>query len=138
MIDPMVDSFEINQVSWPSKEPKFDPQNLTFTKNEAMHIRCPYDDAFVVTLTLVRLNVHWILVDNESSMNELYKYALDKIKINSSVVKSVNTPLSGFTGSPIMPVGEVILPLSMGASYQSHKDDRVSCGRSFLNLQCKS
>lgn len=36
------------------------------------------------------------------------------IKIDNLAIRPINTPLLGFTGSPIMLVGEFILPLSMG------------------------
>lgn len=75
----MVDPFEVNQVFRPTKEPKSYPLDLTFTEDGDRHIRRPHDDALVVTLTLARLNVHQIPIDNESLVNVLYKQALDKI-----------------------------------------------------------
>lgn len=54
-----------------------------------------------------------ILVDNKSSMNVLYKQALDKMGIDNLVVGIVSTLLLGFSCSSIMPVREVILLLSM-------------------------
>lgn len=109
-----MESFEINQVDRSTKDPKFDSLYLTFTEDKAKHICRSHDDTLMVTMTLEGLKVYQILVDNGSLVNVLYKQALDKMKIGSLVVRLVNTPLSRFTGSPIMPVGKAILSLSMG------------------------
>lgn len=87
--------------------------DLTFTDIEARHVCCPYDEAMVVILTLVGLNVYWILVDNGSLVKALYKQALDKMEVKNLEIKPISTPLSEFTGY-LTPMGEVILSLSMG------------------------
>lgn len=108
----MLNSFEVNQVFKPTKEPKIDPLDRTFVDGKARHNRHPHYDTLVITSTLASLNMHRILVDNKSSMNLLYKQALDKIEIDSLAVRPVNTLISGFTGSPFMLMRKVILSLS--------------------------
>lgn len=88
--------------------------DLTFIEVEAKQTLFLHDDILVVTPTLAGLNMHRILVGNGSSMNVLYRQALDKKKIDNLAVRPINMPLSRFSGSLIMPMGKAILPLSMG------------------------
>lgn len=86
-VDPMMSSFEVNNVSKTEKEQQTESFNLIFTDAEAKKIHCPHDDTLVVTLTLLGLNMHQILIDNGRLMNTLYKQTLDKMEIDNLTVR---------------------------------------------------
>lgn len=57
-----------------------------------------------------------MLVDNGSLINIIFREAFNQLTMNSTHMKPVSTPLTGFIGIPIMPMGFVTLHISMGES----------------------
>ncbi|XP_075492478.1 uncharacterized protein LOC142530531 [Primulina tabacum] len=55
-----------------------------------------------------------IFIDNGSSVNVLFKRTLDQIKVEGFEFEPVSTPLYGFAGHAIPPLGQIVLPLSLG------------------------
>jgi hypothetical protein len=76
----------------------------------------PHDDALVVTLMIGNFNIHHVLVDNGSSADILFLPAFEKMKIERKRVVPVPTPLVGFTGEKVLPVGTISLPLTAGSA----------------------
>lgn len=58
--------FEVNQLFPLRQEMKMDLIDVTCIKDKVRNMQQPHDDALVVVLTLVGLNVYRILVDNGS------------------------------------------------------------------------
>ncbi|XP_073135228.1 uncharacterized protein [Henckelia pumila] len=74
----------------------------------------PHNDALVVTVTIANYDVARIFVDSGSSVNVLFKGTLDQMKMEGFELEPISTPLYGFTGHAIRPLGQVFLPVSLG------------------------
>ena len=57
------------------KMPRIDNPTIEFSKDDARRLHHPYDDALVVNLQIGDYNMHWVLVDNGSSVDILYYLA---------------------------------------------------------------
>ncbi|XP_024029279.1 uncharacterized protein LOC112093925 [Morus notabilis] len=66
---------------------------ITFTEEEARKLLHPHNDAIVVSLQVANSLVHRILIDNESSVDILFKDALNKINLGGAKLTPVNTSL---------------------------------------------
>ena len=74
----------------------------------------PYDDALFISIRVGNYNTHQILVDNGNSADILYYPAFQQIRIDRERLVSMNTPLIGFGGIKVNPLGAVTLPMTMG------------------------
>ena len=77
-------------------------------------LHLPHDDALVISTTIVDFNVQRILIDNESSADILFILIFDKIRIGQDRLHPFHTPLIGFGGGSIHPLGWIKLPLTLG------------------------
>ncbi|GAV92351.1 hypothetical protein CFOL_v3_35730, partial [Cephalotus follicularis] len=57
-----------------------------------------------------------ILIDSGSSADILYKHAFDQLRIPADQLKPVKTPLVGFTGETIHPLGSINLYVVVGTT----------------------
>ena len=96
-----------------SKVAKIATTEITFTEEEARTMRHPHNDALVVSLKVANNLVHRILVDNGSSVDVLFKGALDKMNLDGAKLRPVKTPLYGFTGERVDAEGLITLPVTM-------------------------
>ncbi|XP_073138648.1 uncharacterized protein [Henckelia pumila] len=88
---------------------------ISFGPKDLRDVLAPHNDALVVTVTIVNYDVTRIFVDSGSSVNILFKGTLDQINIEGCELESMSTPLYGFTGHAIRPMGKIDLPMSMGS-----------------------
>ena len=68
----------------------------------------------VIIVQIANCQVHRILIDTGSSVDILFKGALEKLNLKNPCYNSCTTPLYEFTGDSVMPVGTHILPLIIG------------------------
>ncbi|KAL0285581.1 UNVERIFIED_CONTAM: hypothetical protein Scaly_2814600 [Sesamum calycinum] len=73
------------------------------------------NDALVISATLANFLVKKVLVDSGSSTDIIFYDAFVQLGIDNAQLRKVNTPLTGFSGEMIEPLGEVMLPLSLGS-----------------------
>ncbi|KAL0289492.1 UNVERIFIED_CONTAM: hypothetical protein Sangu_2613600 [Sesamum angustifolium] len=73
------------------------------------------NDALVISATLANFLVKKVLVDSGSSADIMFYDAYVQLGIDNAQLRKVNTPLTGFSGEMIEPLGEVMLPLSLGS-----------------------
>ena len=92
-----------------------DEQAITFTDDDAKRIHHPHDDAIVITLFIADYTTRRVLVDNGSSANILYYLAFQQMRLGRDLLCLVNSPLVGFGGMKVQPVGTVTLPVVVGA-----------------------
>ncbi|KAL0282668.1 UNVERIFIED_CONTAM: hypothetical protein Sangu_2938200 [Sesamum angustifolium] len=73
------------------------------------------NDALVISATLANFLVKKVLVDSGSSTDIMFYDAYVQLEIDNAQLRKVNTPLTGFSGEMVEPLGEVMLPLSLGS-----------------------
>ncbi|XP_073026686.1 uncharacterized protein [Primulina eburnea] len=90
----------------------------SFGPEDLRGVVTPHNDALVVTITIANYNVARIFIDNGSSVNVLFKSTLDQMKMGGFEFEPVSTPLYGFAEHVILPLGQIVLPLSLGTDPQ--------------------
>ncbi|GAA0165190.1 hypothetical protein LIER_20653 [Lithospermum erythrorhizon] len=83
--------------------PKF--LDLSFSRKDFEGIECPYEDPLVITSVIEKYKVSRMLVDTDSSMDILYLDAYLKLGMSWAQIMPVATPLVGFTGDAVSPLG---------------------------------
>ncbi|XP_073137842.1 uncharacterized protein [Henckelia pumila] len=71
-----------------------------------------------VTLTIANYDVARIFMDTGSSVNIIFKETLDQMKLEGFELDPITTALYGFTGHALQPLGQIVLPLSLGRGEQ--------------------
>ena len=110
-----------------------DEQAITFTNEDAERIHHPHDDAIVITLLIADYITRRVLVDNGSSADILYYPAFQQMKLGRDQLRPVNSPLVGFGGMKVQPVGTISLSVVVGAYPQ-----QITKSVNFLVVDCSS
>ena len=84
------------------------------TDEDSERIHHPHDDAIVITLLIVDYTTRRVLVDNGSSADILYYPAFQQMNLGRDQLRPVNSPLVGFGGMKVQPVGTISLPVVVG------------------------
>ncbi|GAV59860.1 LOW QUALITY PROTEIN: hypothetical protein CFOL_v3_03391, partial [Cephalotus follicularis] len=92
-----------------------DEEVITFSEADYEGVRLPHDDLVVVTLLVELFTMKRILIDS-CSADILYKYTFDQLRILADQLKPVKTPLVGFTGETIHPLGSINLSVVAGTA----------------------
>ncbi|GAV63779.1 hypothetical protein CFOL_v3_07297, partial [Cephalotus follicularis] len=93
-----------------------DEEAISFSEADYEGVRLPHDDPVVVTLLVELFTMKRILIDNGSSADILYKHAFDQLRIPADQLKPVKTPLVGFAGETIHPLGSINLSVVVGTA----------------------
>ena len=110
-----------------------DEQPITFTNEDAERIHHPHDDAIVITLLIADYTTRRVLVDNGSSADILYYPTFQQMRIGRDQLRPRNSPLVGFGGMNVQPVGVISLPMVVGAYPQ-----QITRNVNFLVVDCSS
>ena len=105
---------EVNLNEWGTPKVPHHPPPILFTEKDAEGISYPHDDAFVITLKVATGKVARTLVDTSSSVDIIFKSALDQLLIESPKITPYATPLIGFAGDMVIPKGIITLPVTLG------------------------
>ena len=68
----------------------------------------------VISVQIANYRVHSVLIDTGSSVDILFKGAHEQLNLKNSCYNSCTSPLYGFTGNSVMPMGSKILPVIVG------------------------
>ncbi|GAV92751.1 hypothetical protein CFOL_v3_36129, partial [Cephalotus follicularis] len=98
------------------QQPRGAEEAITFSEVDYEGVRLPHDDPVVVTLLVELFTMKRILIDSGSSANILYKHAFDQLRIPADQLKPVKTPLVGFAGETIHPLGSINLSVVAGTA----------------------
>jgi ribonuclease HI len=109
-------SGEILSLERPSKARRLEHEAVSFSPEDEEGVFYPHDDALVITLLIGNFNIHRVLVDNGSSADILFLPAFKKMGIEHKRLIPAPTPLVGFTGEKVLPVGTISLPLTAGTA----------------------
>ena len=126
----------VQKVQLSGRSPKTrttDEQAIIFTDEDALRIHHPYDDAIVITLLITDYSTRRVLVDNESLADILYYPAFQQMNLGREQLRPVHSPLVGFGGMKVQPVGTISLPVVVGAYPQ-----QVTRNVNFLVVDCSS
>ncbi|GAV72816.1 LOW QUALITY PROTEIN: hypothetical protein CFOL_v3_16304, partial [Cephalotus follicularis] len=93
-----------------------DEEVISFSEADYEGVRLPHDDPVVVTLLVELFTMKRILLDSGSSADILYKHAFDQLRIPADQLKPLKTPLVGFTGETIHPLGSINLSMVAGTA----------------------
>ena len=99
----------------------------------AERIHHPHDDAIVITLLIVDYTTKRVLVDNGSSVDILYYPAFQQMRLGRDQLHLVNSPLVGFSGMKVQPLGTISLSVVVGAYPQ-----QITKDVNFLVVDCSS
>ena len=100
---------------------------------DASRIHHPHDDAIIIALLIADYSTKRVLVDNGSSTDILYYPAFQQMNLGRDQLRSVHSPLVGFGGMKVQPVGTISLPVVVGAYPQ-----QVTRNVNFLVVDCSS
>ncbi|GAV61745.1 hypothetical protein CFOL_v3_05271, partial [Cephalotus follicularis] len=89
---------------------------ISFSEVDYEGVRLPHDDPVVVTLMVELFTMKWIMIDSGSSADILYKNAFDQLRIPIDQMKPVKTPLVGFVGEMVHPLGSINLSVVAGTT----------------------
>ena len=92
-----------------------DEQDITFINEDAGRVHHPHDDAIIITLLIVDYTTRRVLIDKRSSADILYYPAFQQMRLGRDQLHPVNSPLVGFEGINVQPVGTITLPIVVGA-----------------------
>uniref|UniRef100_A0A2N9J0B4 Uncharacterized protein n=1 Tax=Fagus sylvatica TaxID=28930 RepID=A0A2N9J0B4_FAGSY len=93
----------------------------------------PHDDALVVTLEIAGYSTRRVLIDNGSSADIIYLTAFQQMRIGKDQLRPIETPLVGFAGTSVYPLGIISLQIIAG-TYPKQATKRVE----FLVVDCPS
>ncbi|XP_030955724.1 uncharacterized protein LOC115977839 [Quercus lobata] len=110
-----------------------DEPTISFTDEDAERIHHPHDDAIVITLLIADYTTRRVLVDNGSSADILYYPTFQQMRLGRDQLRPVCSPLIGFKGMKVQPVGTITLPVVVG-SYPQQITKEVN----FLVVDCTS
>ena len=74
-----------------------------------------HDDAIFISLLIPDYTTKRVLVDNESSANILYYPAFQQMNLGRDQLRPMHSPLVGFGGMKVQPVGTITILVVMGA-----------------------
>ena len=126
----------VQNIQLSGRSPKtrtLDEQAITFTDEDASRIHHPHDDAIVITLLIADYSTRRVLVDNGSSANILYYPAFQQMNFGRELLRLVHSPLVGFGGMKVQPIGTISLHVVVGAYPQ-----QVIRNVNFLVVNCSS
>ena len=122
-----------NSLDDPQKTRGIDEPTISFTDKEAERIHHPHDDAIVITLLIADYTTRRVLVDNGSSVDILYYPAFQQMRLGRDLLRPACSPLIGFGGMKVQPMGIVTLPIVVGSYPQ-----QITKSINFLVMDCSS
>ncbi|KAL0440334.1 UNVERIFIED_CONTAM: hypothetical protein Slati_2516400 [Sesamum latifolium] len=95
---------------------KVPEEEITLSSNDLERGVLPHNDALVISDTVFNFWVKKVLVDTKSAADILFFAAFSQMGIGVDMLIKINTPLVGFNGSVVKPLGEITLPISIGTA----------------------
>ena len=88
---------------------------MFFFEEDARGVKQPHDDPLVIMLTIEGFNTRRILVDNGSSVDIIYFFAFQQLKLDPRRLRPFESPLVSFSGDKEYPKCIVTLIVTMGS-----------------------
>ncbi|XP_059441833.1 uncharacterized protein LOC132174156 [Corylus avellana] len=109
---------------------------LSFSEEDAQGVMQPHDDPIVVTVTVANHMIHRILVDNGRSADVLYWPVFKQMGSDRDRITPFSSPLVGFTGEQVQPIGLISLPFPTKERVGKVKGDQTQARR-YYNTSLK-
>ncbi|KAL0401689.1 UNVERIFIED_CONTAM: hypothetical protein Slati_4198800 [Sesamum latifolium] len=91
-------------------------EEITFSSNDLEKGVPLHNDALMISATVSNFWVKKVLVDTGSTTDILFFAAFSQMGIGVDMLTKVNSPLVGFNGSVVEPMGKMALPISIGTA----------------------
>jgi hypothetical protein len=114
-----------------NKTPRLEDVPITFSEEDAREAFYPDDDALVVSLEIAGYSTRRVLIDNGNSTDIIYLPTFQQMKIGKDQLRPIETPLVGFAGSSVYPLGVISLHITAG-TYPKQATKKID----FLGVDC--
>ncbi|MQL75419.1 hypothetical protein Taro_007794 [Colocasia esculenta] len=102
---------------YPTSPARAPPEEaITFSDEDLVGVTTPHADALVISAIINHCNVRRILVDNGSAPDVLAYDCFVLMGLKTDQLAPVNSPLFGFLGVSVQPMGRVRLPITLGTA----------------------
>ncbi|RRT68338.1 hypothetical protein B296_00025839 [Ensete ventricosum] len=96
---------------------KVDEPQISF---ESREVEYPdHGDMLVISVRITNALVKRVMVDTGSSVDILYKDAFLKLGLTTTDLSPMNSTLIGFTRDFVVPLGMIVLPITLSQEHQS-------------------
>ena len=89
-------------------------QVISFSDSDLRDVQLPHNDPLVVTLRIGNYDVQRVLIDQGSFAKVMYQDLYEKLDLAKAKLSSFTTPIFGFSGEPVIPLGKTVLPVLAG------------------------
>uniref|UniRef100_A0A2N9FA17 Uncharacterized protein n=1 Tax=Fagus sylvatica TaxID=28930 RepID=A0A2N9FA17_FAGSY len=89
-------------------------QVISFSDSDLKDVQLPHNDPLVVTLRIGNYDVERILIDQGSFAEVMYQDLYIKLGMGEAELSNFASPIFGFSGEPVMPLGKAVLPVLAG------------------------
>uniref|UniRef100_A0A2N9GAI6 Uncharacterized protein n=1 Tax=Fagus sylvatica TaxID=28930 RepID=A0A2N9GAI6_FAGSY len=114
------------------KKPRLEDLPITFTEEDARKISHPHDDALVVTLEIAGYSTRRVFIDNGSSADIIYLTAFQQMRIGMDQLQPIETPLVGFAGTSVYPLGMITLQITVENGIGEMRGDQAMARECYL------
>ncbi len=87
---------------------------ISFSDSDLKDVQLPHNDPLVVTLRIGNFDIQRVLIDQGSFAEVMYQDLYLKLGLGEDELSSFTSPIYGFSGEPIVPLGKTILPVLAG------------------------
>jgi hypothetical protein len=89
-------------------------QVISFSDSDLRDVQLPHNDPLVVTLRIGNYDVQRVLIDQGSFAEVMYQDLYEKLGLSETELSNFTTPIFGFSGEPVVPLGKTMLPVLAG------------------------
>jgi hypothetical protein len=89
-------------------------QVISFSDSDLRDVQLPHNDPLVVTLRIGNYDVQRVLIDQGSFAEVMYLDLYEKLGLSEVDLYGFTTPIFGFSGEPVIPLGKTVLPVLAG------------------------
>ena len=87
---------------------------ISFSDSDLRDVQLPHNDPLVVTLRIGNYDIQRVLIDQGSFAEVMYQDLYEKLGLSEVDLSSFTTPIFGFSGEPVIPLGKMVLPVLAG------------------------
>ncbi|XP_059654633.1 uncharacterized protein LOC132301392 [Cornus florida] len=97
--------------------------NIGFGNGDLSRVQLPYEDLLIISLLVANCIIKRVLIDPGSSANIITKAVFKQLEIPSSSIRPTSSPLMGFDGTKVDPLG--VIDLSVTAAKKTLKENFI-------------